>query len=200
MLFPIDLNVQTVLVQQEVIDTHNQHAGLIVIRCKRIFGNNHSLEEISGQHQRTLFLLQLRLIRNRVSRLDIITFGTFVADEVNLQLLADAVAFIIGAVLHDNTHIHIDPPHFQLIENDILHAVSFFNLTEIQPGIAKSHICKIILYRRINAFLSLHIISNCAVNQEGITEIINILFNRRAADFLIFDQSEGCLLMSVFRW
>ena len=27
----------------------------------------------------------------------------FVADEVNLQLLADAVVFIIGAVLHNNT-------------------------------------------------------------------------------------------------
>ena len=125
--------------------------------------------------------------------------GTFVADEINFQLLADAVAFIIGAVLHDNTHIHMEPPHFQLIENDILHAVSFFNLTEIQPGIAKSHICKIILYRRINVFLSLYIISNCAVAQEGITEIINILLDCRIADFLIFDRSEGCLLMSVCR-
>ena len=113
--------------------------------------------------------------------------GTFVADEVNLQLLADAVVFIIGAVLHDNTHIHMEPPHFQLIENDILHAVSFFNLTEIQPGIAKSHICKIILYQRINVFLSLYIISNCAVDQEGITEIINIPLDCRIADFLIFD-------------
>ena len=51
--------------------------------------------------------------------------------------------------------------------------MSFFNLTEIQPSIAKSHIREIILYRRINVSLSLHIISNCAVNQEGITEIIN---------------------------
>lgn len=87
--------------------------------------------------------------------------GTFVADEVNLQLLADAVACIIGAVLHNNTHIHMELPHFQLIENDIPHAVSFFNLTEIQPSIAKSHICKIILYRRINVFLSHHIELRC---------------------------------------
>ena len=103
MLFPIVLNVQTVFVQQEVIDAHNQHAGLIVIRRRRIFGNNHSLEEISGQHQRTLFLLQLRLIRNRVSGLDIIALGTLVAEKINLQLFADAVAFIIGAVLHNKT-------------------------------------------------------------------------------------------------
>ena len=83
----------------------------------------------------------------------------------------------------------MEPPHFQLIENDIPHAVSFFNLTEIQPSIAKSHICKIILYQRLFpiVFLSLHIISNCAVNQEGITEIINIPLDCRIADFLIFD-------------
>ena len=44
------LIVQTVLVQQKVIDTHNQHARLIVIRCRRVFGNNKPLEEISRQH------------------------------------------------------------------------------------------------------------------------------------------------------
>ena len=47
--------------------------------------------------------------------------------------------------------------------------------------------CTIILYLRINVFLSFHIISNCAVNQEGITEIINIPLDCRMADFLIFD-------------
>ena len=47
---PFLLIFQTVLVQQKVIDTHNQHARLIVIRCWRIFGNDNSLEEISRQH------------------------------------------------------------------------------------------------------------------------------------------------------
>lgn len=37
------LIVQTVLVQQKVIDTHNQHARLVVIRCRRVFGNNKPL-------------------------------------------------------------------------------------------------------------------------------------------------------------
>ena len=44
------LIVQTVLFQQEVIDTHNQHTRLIVIRRRRVFGNNNPLEEISRQH------------------------------------------------------------------------------------------------------------------------------------------------------
>lgn len=44
------LKIQTVLIQQEVVDTHDQHTRLIVIRCRCIFGNDHSLEEISRQH------------------------------------------------------------------------------------------------------------------------------------------------------
>ena len=72
LLFPIALNVQTVFIQQEIIDAHNQDTILIVIRCRSILGDDDPLEEISGQHQRTLFLLHLRLIRNRVSGLDIV--------------------------------------------------------------------------------------------------------------------------------
>ena len=32
--FPLLSVFQTVLIQQEVIDVHNQHAGLIVVRCR----------------------------------------------------------------------------------------------------------------------------------------------------------------------
>lgn len=182
------LKIQTILIQQEVVDIHDQHTRLIVIRCRCIFGNDHSLEEISRQHQRSLFLLHFGLIGNRISRLDIIALGTLVADKINFQLFADVGAFLIGFILHDNTHIHIEAPHFQLVKNYILHAVSFFNLTEIQPGIAKSHIRKIVLYRCVNVFLPLHIISNCAVNQEGITKIINVPLDCGIADFLFLNR------------
>ena len=50
--------------------------------------------------------------------------------------------------------------------------------------------CTITLYRRINVFLSLHIISNCAVDQEGITEIINIPLDCRIADLLFLNRSK----------
>ena len=67
-------------------------------RCRSILGDDNPLEEIPGQHQRT----HLCLILNRVSGLDIIAFGTFVADKVNLQLFTDAVALIVeNDVFHD---------------------------------------------------------------------------------------------------
>lgn len=66
----VPLKIQTVLIQQEVIDIHNQHTRLIVIRCRCIFGNDHSLEEISCQHQRSLFLLHFGLSGNCISRLE----------------------------------------------------------------------------------------------------------------------------------
>lgn len=80
------LKIQTILIQQEVVDIHDQHTRLIVIRCRCIFGNDHSLEEISRQHQRFLFLLHFGLIGNRISRLDIIALGTLVADKFNRAL------------------------------------------------------------------------------------------------------------------
>ena len=83
---PFLLKSQTILIQQEVVDIHDQHPRLIVIRCRCIFGNDHSLEEISRQHQRSLFLLHFGLIGNRISRLDIIALGTLVADKFNRAL------------------------------------------------------------------------------------------------------------------
>lgn len=34
--------IQTILIQQEIIDTHNQHPIIIVIRCRRIFRNDNT--------------------------------------------------------------------------------------------------------------------------------------------------------------
>lgn len=83
---PFLLKIQTVLIQQEVVDIHDQHTRLIVIRCRCIFGNDNSLEEISRQHQRSLFLFHFGLIGNRISRLDIIALETLVADKFNRAL------------------------------------------------------------------------------------------------------------------
>ena len=98
LLFPIVLNIQTVFVQKEIIYAHNQDPILIVMRCRSVLGDDNPLEEISGQHQRTLFLLHLCLIHNRVCGLDIVAFGAFVANKVNLQLFTDAVALFVGII------------------------------------------------------------------------------------------------------
>ena len=107
------------------------------MRCRSVLGDDNTLEEIPGQHQRTLLLLHLGLIRNRVSRLDIITLGTFIEDKVDFQLFTDAVALLIGVILYDDAHIHIEAADFQLIQNDVFHDVGFFQVPEIQTGISQ---------------------------------------------------------------
>ena len=112
LFFPIVSDIQAVFIQQEVIDTHKQDAILIVVWRRSIPGDDDPFEEIPGQHQGSLFLLHFCLIRNRVSGLDVVAFGTLVTDEVNLQLPADAVAFFIGIILYDDAHIHIETADF----------------------------------------------------------------------------------------
>ena len=65
--------IQTALIQQEIIDTHNQHPIIIVIRYRRIFRNDNLFEEIARQRQWALLLFHLCLVWNRIGRLDIIT-------------------------------------------------------------------------------------------------------------------------------
>ena len=158
------------------------------MRSRSILGDDNALEEIPGQHQGTLFLLHLGLIRNGVSRLDIVAFGAFVANKVNLQLFTDAVALFVGIILYDDAHIYIEAADFQLIEDDVFHAVGFFQLSEIQTGISQSHVGEVVFYQGVNVFFAFHIIADGTVDQEGITEIINILPDCIAADFLALDR------------
>lgn len=63
------LLLKTIGIQHEIKHTHNQHASLVIVRCRCVFGNHDFLESIAGQHQGTLLLFHFRLIRDRVSRL-----------------------------------------------------------------------------------------------------------------------------------
>lgn len=127
--------VQTVLIQQEIINPHSQHSIIIVIWHRRIFRDDNLLEEIAILRQRALLLFHLCPIRNRISWLDIITPGFFIADKINFQLLADSVTFFIGFIQSNNSHIHIEAAYLRLIENNILHSMGFFQLTKIETGI-----------------------------------------------------------------
>ena len=68
----------------------------------------------------------------------------------------------------------------------------FFQLSEIQAGISQPHVGEVVFHRGINVFFAFYIIPDSAVDQEGIAEIINILLDRIAADFLVLDRPEGC--------
>ena len=80
---------QTVLIEQEIIDAHQQHALFIIVRHRRILRDDHTLEKIARQHQRALLLLHLRGIGQRVGGLDVIALRALIADEINLKLSAN---------------------------------------------------------------------------------------------------------------
>ena len=57
---------------------------------------------------------------------------------INFQLFADSMPFFIGFIQSYHTHIYIEATNLQLIEDDILHSMRFFQLTEIKTSIAQS--------------------------------------------------------------
>ena len=69
--------IQTILIQQEIINPHNQHSIVIVIRRRCVFRNDDFLKESAGQHQGPLLLFHLCLVGNRIGRLNIITPTSF---------------------------------------------------------------------------------------------------------------------------
>lgn len=168
------LLLQTIGIQHKFKDAHNQHTTFVIVRCWCILRNNDFLESVAGHHQRALFLFHFCLIRDSVSRLNIVTFGAFVAYEIYFILLADAASIFASAVYHHNANIHIEASDFQLIENDILHRVGFLQLTEVQTCVAKPHIGEIVFNRGVDILFSLDIITHCTVNQKRITQIFDI--------------------------
>lgn len=161
--------IQTALIQQEIIDAHNQHPIVIVIRCRYFFRDDDLLEEIDSQHQGAMLLFHLCPIWNRIDRLNIIPLRAFITDKINFRLFADSITFFIGFIQSDNSHIHIKTAYLQLIEDDIFHKMSFFQLTEIETGIPQPQIVKVISDRCVDILLTLNIISDSTVDQEGLT-------------------------------
>ena len=113
------------MIQRKIKDIHNQHTAVVLIRCRRIFGNNDFLESVAGHHQGALFLFHFCLIRDSVSRRNIVTLGAFVAYEIYFILLTDAASVLAAPVDHHNIDICIEASGFQLVENYNLHHVSF---------------------------------------------------------------------------
>ena len=74
----------------------------------------------------------------------------------------------------------------EFIIDDIFHRVCFLKLTEVQPGILQARIREILFNRSIDEFLSPDVMADSRINQEGITQIIDIFFTVEGLMFLFF--------------
>ena len=91
-------------------------------------------------------LLRLLLLRGEVvGDLDIISLTRLIDDEIDFELLAQALAGAVPAERFHNAHIDMIPANAQLVINDILHDMSRLLLTEVQPGVAQAEVGEIIL-------------------------------------------------------
>lgn len=69
-------------------------------------------------------------------RLNIITFASKIANEINLVLLSNLLAVFISNDNRHYTNIYIETTYTQFVVNDILHNMAIIGLTEIQSCIA----------------------------------------------------------------
>ena len=90
-------------------------------------------------------LLRLFLLRGEVvGNLDIISLTRLIDDEIDFELLAQALAAAVPAERLNDAHIDMLTANAQLIIYDVLHDVSRLLLTEIQPGVAQTEVGEVI--------------------------------------------------------
>ena len=150
---------KTSWVKQEVVDVYGQNTVFIIVRLHNVFGDDYLLERIINLPEWLDFLRPFCFIGQGICRLDIISGSAKIANEINFQLLADYLAILISLSNRNNSYIDIVTTHTELIVNYILHGMGLFELTEVNPGIAKPKIGKVILSRSFDIFLSSYIVS-----------------------------------------
>ena len=123
--------------------------------------------------------------------MDVITLRALVADKIHLKLLTDTVAAFVCLTYGNYSHINVISSSNQLVVDDILHGVSFLNLTEVNSGVAKSYIAEIILLRSVDILSALYIIAGGTAYDKSVTEIVKIAFYCVLTDGLVLLAFEG---------
>ena len=78
---------------------------------------------------------------------------------------------------------------------NIFRRMSFFKLPEIQARVPKAQVGEVMLYGRVDIFLTLYVVSDSAVNQKGIAQILGAALYGRLADGLMLDALDKNLAL-----
>ena len=123
-------------------------------------GDDDLFERIVHLGQRSLFVLLLALAVHAEGRLDIIAFAALVAYKVNFQLGTLLLSVLVADDYGDNSDVNVETSNQQLIVDDVFHYVGLFILSEIDAGVAQSHVGEIILGWGVDIFLAFDIITH----------------------------------------
>ena len=84
----------------------------------------------------------------------------------------------VCAVMLNDAYINMISTDPKFVVDDVLHKMIFLYLPESQTGIPEAHILKIIFCRGTDVPLPLDVIACRFADEEGIDQIINIVFDR----------------------
>ena len=125
--------------------------------------------------ERVEFLRLLLLRGEVVGNLDIISLTRLIDDEIDFELLAQALAAAVPAERFHDAHIDMIPANAQLIIYDVLHDVSRLLLTEIQPGVAQAEVGEVIFEIGTDILAPFDVIALRLLDQKSICQKINML-------------------------
>ena len=133
------------------------------------------LERVRDMAERVEFLRLLLLRGEIVGDLDIISLTRLIDDEIDFELLTQALAAAVPAERFHDAYIDMIPANAQLVINDVLHDVSRLLLTEIQPGVAQTEVGEVIFEIGTDILAPFNVIALRLLDQKSIRQKINVL-------------------------
>ena len=91
----------------------------------------------------------------------------------------------------NHAHIHQEPAHPQLIEDNILHNVRDFLLSKIEASIAKAYINTVVFLDRLEIFAPFDIIPRCTFKEVGIHQMGNVTVGGLIRQFDMLHRLHG---------
>ena len=126
--------------------------------------------------ERVEFLRLLLLRGEIVGDLDIIWLTRLIDDEIDFELLAQALAAAVLAERLNDAHIDMITANAQLIIYDVLHDMSRLLLPEIQPGVAQTEAGEVIFEIGTDILAPFRcLIALRLLDQKSICQKINVL-------------------------
>ena len=122
-------------------------------------------------------LQSLLLGRYVVCRLYIIPLVSKVCHKVYFKLFLNVFAAVVFAALH-NAHVYVIAAVSQFVEDDVLHDMRRFGLSEIEAGVAQTYVFKVNFVWSIYIFFALDVVAQCFLDYKGFLQVLNIFADR----------------------
>ena len=151
--------IQAALIQEKIVNTHDQNPVFCVVRSGTVPGDNDPFEKVVDPAEGLLDLTHPVFIRERIGGLDVIPCRFPAAHEVDLQLPADDLSLFVFKGKGSDACVNLKTADQKLIINHVFHNPVFPDLAEPQTGVAEADIREVILDGGADVFPAPDIVS-----------------------------------------